>query len=70
VPAELKRGPFTLSDARRLGLDYWHLRGRAWRRLGRDSYVWSDLNDDPMHRLAAVRKRLPPGGAFSGATAA
>jgi very-short-patch-repair endonuclease len=70
APTELRRGPFTLADARRVGLDYWHLRGRNWRRLGHDSYVWTGLNDDPMHRLAAARERLPLGGAFSGATAA
>lgn len=33
-------------------------------------YVWSELRDDPMHRLEAARRRLPTGAAFSGLTAA
>src|SRR5438105_9477784 len=70
VPAELTQGPFTLRDARRSGLDRWHLRGISWRRLGNDSYIWTGLADTPLLRLEAARRRLPTTAAFSGLTAA
>jgi very-short-patch-repair endonuclease len=70
LPAQLLRGPFTVTEARRAGIERSHLRGESWTRLGRSTYVWSQLADDPMHRLATTLRRLPAGAAFSGLTAA
>ena len=70
LPAELLRGPFTVEDARRSGLEPWHLQGASWRRVGPAAYVWAGLDDDPMHRLYAAAGRLPADAAFSGPTAA
>jgi very-short-patch-repair endonuclease len=70
VPPSLTSGPFTLADARRSGLRRWHLEGSSWRRLGSGVYVWAALPDGPLLRLEAARRRLPPGAAFSGLTAA
>jgi hypothetical protein len=70
VPEELKRGPFTIGEAEREGLDRFHLRSRNWRRLGRGTYVWAGLETDPFADLAALHARLPRGSVFSGLTAA
>lgn len=70
LPPRLMRAPFTTQEARRAGLDRWHLEGASWRRLGPATYVWRGLAEDPIHRLEAARRRLPPGAAFSGLTAA
>jgi len=70
VPAELRRGPFTLADAKRAGIERWHLRGASWRRVGPRTYVWAGLGDSQQLRLAAAQRRLPPTAAFSGFTAA
>lgn len=70
VPTHLLRTPFTIDEARRAGLNRWHLAGASWKRLGRGLYVSAALPVDPMHRLAAARRRLPPEAAFSGMTAA
>ena len=70
LPKELMLGPFTLADARRAGLDRWHLEGANWRRLGYGRYVWSGLRDTPELKLAAARPRLPAMAVFSGLTAA
>lgn len=64
------RGPFTILDARRAGLQRWHLEGASWKRVGRGSYVWSGLPDTDMLKLIAAARRLPPVAAFSGFTAA
>ncbi len=70
MPRKLTRGPFTLEDARRAGLERWHLEGASWRRWGPRTYVWVGLADTPMVRLEAVRQRLPAAAVFSGLTAA
>src|SRR6266581_7301386 len=70
VPAELTRKPFTVAEARRAGLRPWHLAGASWRRLGPATYVWAGLPQTHMQRLGAALRRLPPGAAFSGLTAA
>ena len=70
VPVELMRGPFTIEQARRAGLQRWHLEGASWRRVGPSTYLWSGLEEQPLHLLEAARRRLPPGVAFSGFTAA
>ena len=70
LPPELQRGPFSLDDAMRAGLERWHLEGATWTRIGPQLYIWSALREDPMHRLEAARRRLPAGAAFSGLTSA
>ena len=70
LPRQLLKGPFTVEEARRAGIDRSHLRGASWTRLGRSTYVWSMLAADPMQALAAALRRLPDGSAFSGLTAA
>lgn len=70
LPASLLRGPFTLEEARRAGLDRGHLQGDSWIRIGPSTYVWKEIADEPLHRLQASFRRLPPGSAFSGLTAA
>lgn len=70
LPAELLRGPFTVDDARRAGLERWHLETSIWRRLGQGSYVWAGLEPSPLHRIQAARRRLPNGAVFGGLTAA
>src|SRR5882672_7510325 len=70
VPLELRRGPFTVAEARRAGLARWHLEGASWRRVGRGLYVWAELSETPALKLAAARLRLPASGVFSGRTAA
>src|SRR5260370_35980785 len=69
VPAELKRNPFTVEEARRAGLRRWHLEGASWRRLGSSTYVWGGLPETDMQKLHAALLRLPQGSAFSGLTA-
>lgn len=70
VPDELKRGPITIREAERAGLNRFQLRSANWRRLGRGTYVWAGLAADPVAHLSALHARLPPGCVFSGLTAA
>src|SRR5713101_1167384 len=70
IPKVLARGPFTLDEARRAGLQRWHLDAAAWRRLGPRTYVSNRATETPLLLLEAAARRIPPGGAFSGITAA
>jgi len=70
VPRELTRGPFTTVEARRAGLQRWHLEGTSWRRLRHGAYIWAGLSETPVMRLEAARLRRPASMAFSGKTAA
>jgi len=70
VPPELTSGPFTLVEAQSAGLTWKQVQGTSWRRLGGGLYVWRGLGESPALMLAAIRRRLPPGAAFSGRTAA
>jgi very-short-patch-repair endonuclease len=70
VPEVLRRGPFTLDEARRAGLTAKQLRGKRWRRVGPSTYVWARLAETPLLKLKAARLRLPAAAAFSGLTAA
>lgn len=70
VPPALTKRPFTIGEARRAGLERWHLRGSSWRRLGPEVYAWSGLGDSPIVRLAGASLRLPREAVFSGMTAA
>ncbi len=67
---ELTEGPFTLQDARRVGLTRDQLKGRSWRRLGPGLYAWRGLAGGPALLLAALALRLPEAAVFSGRTAA
>src|ERR1700752_3278066 len=69
-PSALLNGPFSIDEARRHGLDRWHMEGASRVRIGPKTYLWSGLRHNPVHMLEAARNRLPPGGAFSGLTAA
>src|SRR5207253_2784683 len=70
VPAELRKHPFNLAEARRYGLTKHHLEGEAWRRLGAGFYAWNEIASDPLVILGAIRRRLPDVCAFAGRTAA
>lgn len=70
VPKELTHGPFTVAEARRAGLDRWHLEGASWRRLAPGVYAWAGLAETPDLKLESARLRLPASAAFSGKTAA
>jgi very-short-patch-repair endonuclease len=70
IPAELTCGPITVAEARRAGLDHWHLRGKSWRRVGPALYVPSATLDSPRLMLAAALPRMPANSVFSGYTAA
>lgn len=70
VPKSLMRGPFTLAEAERAGLQRWHLGGARWRRLGPRTYVASCTSETPLLLLQAASRRMPQAGAFSGLTAA
>jgi hypothetical protein len=66
----LRRRPFTVADARRVGLCWDDLQTRKWVRLSRGQYAWVGLPQDARLKLHAVAQRMPPNHAFSGLTAA
>src|SRR2546425_10378434 len=66
----LRGGPFTVADARRVGLRWDDLQTRFWARLSRGQYAWMGLPQDAVLKLKAVAQRLPASYAFSGSTAA
>jgi very-short-patch-repair endonuclease len=70
VPAELRDGPFTVSEARRIGFKWRSLQANTWRRLSRGQYAWTQIPDDTELQLKAAQRRLPSQFAFSGRTAA
>ena len=70
VPAALRNNPFKLVDAQKLGVTRGQLRGARYRRLGSGMYYWVGLKEGPQLMLTGVARRLPPGAAFSGLTAA
>lgn len=62
--------PFSRGEAAAHGVTRGQLRTEAYRRLGAGLYRWVRLPESPELLLTAVAKRLPPGAAFSGWTAA
>ena len=70
VPDELRRGPFSIAEAERAGVNREELRGAAYRPVTRGVYVATELDDGPMSRLRGLATRLRPGCAFSGLAAA
>ena len=57
--ATLRRGPFTVADARQAGLRWDDLQTKFWRRLSRGQYAWVGLGEDPELKMRAVAQRLP-----------
>ena len=53
-----------------MGVTRRQLRGADYRRLGAGIYRWVGLKESPLLMLTAVARRLPPGAAFSGLSAA
>ncbi len=70
IPTKLTKGPFTLDEARGVGLSSSALGGKAWRRVGAELYCWSGAPTDPLRVLSAWQRLLPPQSVFAGATAA
>ena len=70
VPPALRTRPFTVAEARGARVTRRQLRGTAYRRLGAGIYHWVGVKETPLLMLAGVARRLPPGAAFSGRTAA
>src|SRR5438094_1414404 len=66
----LRGGPFTVADARRVGLRWDDLQTRIWTRLSRGQYAWTGLPQDALLQLRAIAQRVPASYAFSGSTAA
>jgi len=56
---ELKKGPFTLAEARAVGVTLDMLRGRSWRHVGSELYSWTGLHEEAWQRLHAWHRRLP-----------
>jgi very-short-patch-repair endonuclease len=66
----LRRGPFTVAEARQVGVRWRDLQKAEWVRTSRGQYAWAGLPQDVRLKLIAVARRAPAGYAFSGLTAA
>lgn len=70
VPRELRGRPFTVAEARGIGLTWDNLQTQNWRRMSRGQYSWTGLHHDVVLKLRAAVQRMACDFAFSGATAA
>lgn len=70
MPVNLKRRPFFVSDARRVGVSWQDLQSKSWKRLSYGQYAWIGLTQDVRLMLMATAQRMPVDYAFSGRTAA
>ena len=70
VPAALRTRPFNSAEARGAGVTRGQLRGPHYRSLGSGLYHWAGLKETSQLILTGVARRIPPGAAFSGLTAA
>ncbi|MDQ3629435.1 MAG: endonuclease domain-containing protein [Actinomycetota bacterium] len=61
VPAALRGGPFSLAQARRIGIERQVLRGQRFRRVLSEVYVAASTPDTPLLRLDAALLVAPPG---------
>jgi very-short-patch-repair endonuclease len=69
IPYQLRRGPFSVADARREGIRWDDLQTKSWIRMSYGQYAWSSLRAGPELALRAVVQRMPSAYAFSGRTA-
>lgn len=70
VHRALRSAPFTLAQARAVGVSRRSLQGPAYRRLAQGIYLSADVPVDSRVWLAAAALRLPAGAAISGLWAA
>ncbi len=70
MPYELRQGPFTVAEAKKLGLTWSQLQAAEYQRLTRGIYAWSKLTTNPPLMFRAVMRRLPAEAIFSGRSAA
>jgi very-short-patch-repair endonuclease len=70
IPHALKTRPFSLDEARALGLNPRSLTTNHWRRLGASLYCWASLAPDTGAIIGAWRRMLPAHAVFAGRTAA
>src|SRR5438270_3525939 len=66
----LRKGPFTLDEARAAGVTASAIRSPAWKRLGKGIYRWQHANADPWLLLAAWRRAVGGQLTFAGYSAA
>ena len=69
LPAELKKRPFTVAEARALGVTRRALQSSCWRRIGSSIYCWRGWPEDTWEVLHAWHRRLAD-AVFTGLTAA
>ena len=70
IPEGLRRRPFTLDEARALGLTPSALRGNSYERIGARLYRCKETPNDPWTLIDAYRRTLPESAVFVGRTAA
>lgn len=70
APEQLRRGAFTIEQARAAGLTRFHLESREWRRLTTGVYAWAGLPDGPLLEISAACLRLPLDAVVAGRSAA
>ena len=70
VPDELRARPFSLDEARAVGISLSALRGKSWQRLGYRLYRWSNAGEDTWSVIEAYRRDLPKSAVFANRTAA
>jgi hypothetical protein len=64
------RGPFSLEEARAVGISLSALRGKSWQRVGARLYRWKGASQETWALIDALRRTLPPSAVFVGRTAA
>ena len=70
IPAEFRERPFTLREARAVGLSDSALRSLPWRQVFQGVWAHVDLEDTRASRLAAAKLVIPPYGVLCLLTAA
>src|SRR5438105_15574750 len=70
IPVQLRRGPFTLGDARIAGLSRHTLASKSWKHLGTELYCWNGAREDQSGLISARGRPLATNAVFAGSTAA
>src|SRR5437016_13969596 len=70
IPVQLRRGPFTLGDARIAGLSRHTLASKSWKHLGTELYCWNGARENQSELISAWGRLLQHNAVFAGSTAA